>query len=381
MSEYKIISADTHIVEPPDLFEERMDHRFRDRAPRLNVAKNEDGINHHAWFVDGKLMAPLGVTVQTGRRFDDPDTIDWLATWPEIPKAGYEPGEYLKALEEDGLWGGILQPSVGLVWWRIEDSALCTAIQQAYNDWIADFANTYPKRLKGMACINVDNVIEACEELERCRKMGLTGAMVPVYPGPDRLYSHPIHERLWWTAQDLEIPLCLHVGTNRGSGGAVSLSSEVTNLAPSSRATNDYWVRFAMCDMIFAGVFDRFPKLKVGSVEHEMGWIPHWLNNMDFTYRERPVFTDWWKSKSGLTPSEFWHQNMFVTFTEDDLGVELRDKIGVDNMLWGNDYPHAESSWPRSMEFLDRILADMDEIERRKVTSGNVAKLFGFDLD
>ena len=133
--------------------------------------------------------------------------------------------------------------------------------------------------------------------------------------------------------------------------------------------------------MIFAGVFDRFPRLKVGSVEHEMGWIPHWLNNMDFTYRERPVFTDWWKSKSGLIPSEFWHQNMFATFTEDDLGVELRDKIGLDNMLWGNDYPHAESSWPRSMQFLDRILGDMDEIERRKVTSDNTAKLFGFDLE
>ena len=72
---------------------------------------------------------------------------------------------------------------------------------------------------------------------------------------------------------------------------------------------------------------------------------------------------------------------MFATFTEDDLGVELRDRIGVDNMLWGNDYPHAESSWPRSMQFLDRILGDMDEIERRKVTSDNTAKLFGFDLD
>ena len=91
MSEYRIISADTHIVEPPDLFEERMDHRFRDRAPRLNVTKNEDGVNHHAWFVEGKLMAPLGVTVQTGRRFDDPDTIDWLATCRRYQRRGTSP--------------------------------------------------------------------------------------------------------------------------------------------------------------------------------------------------------------------------------------------------------------------------------------------------
>jgi predicted TIM-barrel fold metal-dependent hydrolase len=133
--------------------------------------------------------------------------------------------------------------------------------------------------------------------------------------------------------------------------------------------------------MIFAGVFDRYPKLRVGSVEHEAAWIPHWLKQMDFTYRERPVFTKGWKSKEGLLPSDYWRRNMFVEFMEDDLGVQLRDVIGVDTMLWGSDFPHAESTWPKSRDFLDRMFDGVPESDLRKITAENAARFFGFDLN
>ena len=133
--------------------------------------------------------------------------------------------------------------------------------------------------------------------------------------------------------------------------------------------------------MVFAGIFDRYPDLKVASVEHEMAWIPHWLKQMDFTYRERPVFSKGWRSRQGILPSDYWHRNMFVEFMEDDLGIQLRDIIGVDNMIWGNDFPHAESTWPHSLEFLDRAFDGAPEEDRRKITSGNAAKMFGFSLD
>jgi hypothetical protein len=107
--------------------------------------------------------------------------------------------------------------------------------------------------------------------------------------------------------------------------------------------------------MLFAGVFDRYPRLKVGSVEHEASWIPHWLKQMDFVYTERPVFTKGWKSREGLLPSEYWRRNMFVEFMEDDIGVKLRDYIGVETMLWGSDYPHSEATFPRSQQFLARM--------------------------
>jgi hypothetical protein len=99
---------------------------------------------------------------------------------------------------------------------------------------------------------------------------------------------------------------------------------------------------------------------------------------MDFTYRERPTIRAGWKSRQGLLPSDYWYRNMFVEFMEDDCGIRLRDIIGVDNMLWGNDFPHAESTWPKSREFLDRIFAGTPEEDQRKIVSENAATLFQF---
>jgi len=154
----------------------------------------------------------------------------------------------------------------------------------------------------------------------------------------------------------------------------------LAELTGAGRSTTDYWVRYSLSAMIFAGVFDRYPLLKVGSVEHEAAWIPHWLKQMDFTYVERPVFTKGWKSAEGLMPSDYWKRNMFVEFMEDDLGVQLRDRIGVENMLWGSDYPHAEATFPRSQQFLGRMFAGVPEADLRKITSDNAAKMFGFTL-
>jgi hypothetical protein len=130
--------------------------------------------------------------------------------------------------------------------------------------------------------------------------------------------------------------------------------------------------------MVFAGVFDRHRHLKVGTVEHETAWIPHWLNQMDFTYRERPTFASAWRSREGLLPSDYWHRNMFAEFMEDEVGVRLLSLIGVENLLWDNDFPHAESTWPQSRAFLDRIFASASAEDRRKVTAENAAKLFRF---
>jgi hypothetical protein len=101
--------------------------------------------------------------------------------------------------EEDGVWGSCLQPSQGLFWYRVPDSELLTEVCRVYNDWITDFCKPYPERLKGIAMLNVDDVEEACLELERSKKLGLVGAFIPVSPLPDKPYRHPIYERLWWT--------------------------------------------------------------------------------------------------------------------------------------------------------------------------------------
>ncbi|HJU16044.1 MAG TPA: amidohydrolase family protein [Stellaceae bacterium] len=378
MPSYKLISADSHIVEPPDLYSSRIDARFKNRAPRMERRRTPSGREYDAWVIDGMQVGTLGAVMQAGQRFEDPTQIDFLGVWDDVRKGAYDPAAMLAENEEDGVWGSCLQPSQGLFWYRIPDSELLTEICRVYNDWIADFCKADPARLKGIAMLNVDDVEIGSRELERAKKLGLVGAFIPVSPLPERPYRDPVYDRLWATAQDLSMPLLLHIATNRSGVPGCEFTMDVAALTGAGRSTTDHWVRYSLSAMVFAGVFDRYPRLKVGSVEHETAWIPHWLKQMDFTYRERPVFTKGWKSSEGMLPSEYWRRNMFVEFMEDDLGVQLREHIGVDNMLWGSDYPHAESTWPRSRDFLDRIFVGTSEEERRKITCDNAAKLFGF---
>jgi len=378
MAEYKLISADSHIVEPPDMYAGRIAPKFRDRAPKMERRKTPTGREYDAWVIDGMQVGTLGAVMQAGQRFEDPSQIDFLGVWEDVRKGGYDPHAMIKENEEDDVWWSCLQPSQGLFWYRVPDSELLSAICGAYNDWITDFCKPYPERLKGIGMLNVDDVDEACQELERCKQLGLVGVFIPVSPLPDKPYRHPVYERLWWTAQDADMPLLMHIATNRSGVPGCEFTMNIGELTGAGRSTTDHWVRYSLSAMLFAGVFDRYPRLKVGSVEHETAWIPHWLKQMDFTYRERPVFTKGWKSREGMLPSDYWRRNMFVEFMEDDLGVEMRKHIGVENMLWGSDFPHAESTWPQSKQFLDRIFDGVPEEDRRKITSGNAAKLFGF---
>ncbi|MEE8304667.1 MAG: amidohydrolase family protein [Candidatus Tectomicrobia bacterium] len=380
MAGYKLISADSHIVEPPDMYTSRMASEFRDRAPRMQRQKTPTGRDYDAWFIDDMQVGTLGAVIQAGQRFEDPSAIDFLGVWEDVRKAAYEPDPMLKELAEDGVWGACLQPSQGLFWYRIPDSALLSAICVVYNDWMAEFCRADPQRLKGIGMVNVDDVDEGCQEMERCARLGMVGVFIPVYPLPERPYTHDCYERLWATAQDLQMPLLLHIATNRGGIPGCEFTMDLSELSAMGRSTTDHWVRYSLTAMIFSGVFDRYAQLRVGSVEHELAWIPHWLSQMDFTYRERPMFTKGWRSKEGMLPSDYWHRNMFVEFMEDAVGIQLRHHIGVDNMLWGNDFPHAESTWPQSESFLERIFVDTPAEERRKITSGNAAKMFQFDL-
>jgi len=378
MGEYKVISADTHIVEPPDMYITRIEPRFRNRAPLVERRKTPSGKVYDAWILNGLQVFSVAASAQAGKRFEDQNQIDLLGTWEDVRKAAYDPHEMIKDLEIDGVWGACLQPSQGVNWYRMPDSELLSALCRAYNDWIADFCKPHPERLKGIGCINVDDVEEGCQELERCATLGLVAVFIPTYPLPERPYRHPVYDRFWWTAQDLDMPLLLHIGAYRNGIPGCEDTINLSDMTPSGLSTRDHWVRYSLTAMIFAGVFDRYPRLKVGSVEHEMSWIPYWVKQMDFSYRQRRVFTRAWDFKEGLLPSDYWRRNMFVEFMEDDIGVQHRDIIGVENILWGSDFPHEESTWPKSMEFLDRIFADVPDEDRRKITFENAARIFKF---
>src|SRR5215510_353605 len=177
-----IISGDTHIVEPPDLYTSRMSGKLRTRAPYVKRQKTPEGKESDAWFLGDMQVVTLGTVTQAGQRFEDPEKIDFVGVWEGVREGAYKPEAMVKALEFDGIWGAIVQPSLGLLWYHLEDSELLSALCCVYNDWIADFCRPFSQQLKGIGMLNVDKVDEACSELERCAKLGLAGMFIPVTP-------------------------------------------------------------------------------------------------------------------------------------------------------------------------------------------------------
>jgi predicted TIM-barrel fold metal-dependent hydrolase len=369
MSTYPLISSDSHIIEPADLWETRIDRKFQDRAPRL-VHEGE----FDQWYADGVKFGNIGTNQQAGLRFEAPEKLTAGGSMGTAPAGGFDPHAHVEDMDLDSVAGGVLYPSQGLTVYRLPDSALLSAIFRAYNDWLADFCRPYPHRLKGIAMLNVDDPHDAAGELRRAAEIGLSGAMIPLRPSEHR-YDHPMYEPLWAAANDLEMPLSLHVGTYRWRPGMNPNDSAQDIVEFTNRECD---ARNAVAAMIYSGAFERYPKLRVGVVEFEVAWAPYFLARLDNVYTERAVGRKLPRFKNDMLPSDFFRRNVFISFQEDDLGIQLRSSIGVENLMWGSDYPHAESTFPKSREIVERILKDVPEREQAMIAGGNAARLYRF---
>jgi predicted TIM-barrel fold metal-dependent hydrolase len=367
-----VLSSDSHVFEPPDLWTRRIDAPFRDRAPRMERIDGADQLVVEAQ----QVVSGIGLISNAGARFAAPETISAQGRFEDVPAGGYDPHQHLKDMALDGVAGEVLYPSQGLFYFKIADSALMSAIFRAYNDWLAEFCRTDPRRLKGIAMVNLDDVAEGVRELERAARLGLAGAMITEYPLEDRRYDQPEYEPFWAAAQALGMPLSLHTATRRQ--GKVRGFGTKTLRDASSRATKAFYPAISMCDMIFSGVFERYPRLTLAIVEFELAWAPHMLASMDYTYRERHEEAIY-RFKDDMRPSDFFHRNVVLSFQEDAIGIRLRDAIGVDNMMWGSDYPHSESTFPESRRILGEILAGVPAEEQARIVGGNTARVYRFE--
>jgi predicted TIM-barrel fold metal-dependent hydrolase len=182
----------------------------------------------------------------------------------------------------------------------------------------------------------------------------------------------------------VDVPLSLHIGTYRANPrrdaapvipGAQSASAKP---AQTGFATADHWVRQALGDMIFSGVFERFPALRVVSAEHEVGWLPFFVERMDYTYTQRA--TKGLRFANGALPSDFVRLNVWVQFCEDPSAAAVAQSVGSDRVLWGSDYPHSEGLFPKSREvFADRT-SPLDDVARERIGTHNAAALYGISI-
>ncbi len=368
-------SADSHVIEPPDLWSSRIERKYRHRAPRLVSSETGDW-----WFVDGlRTMSVTGGT-EIGVRFEQPEKLRRESRFAEVVKGAYDTAARLKDMEQDGVAGEVVYPTLALNMWRHPDSELLTALFRCYTDWVAEFSRDSKGLVRAAAPINLDDIDEGVRSMEHAARHGAAAAMISVFPPEERWYGHPMYDRVWAAAQDLDLAISLHVGTNRTLPPAPMKDRTGPFLFPTPglQVTVAHWVQVSLADMIFSGVFQRYPALRVVSVEHDVAWAPHFLTTMDYIYTQKPRRPEWTRFKNEAIPSDFFHRNVFITFQEDTVGTRLRDVIGVENLMWGSDYPHPESTFPRTRQVLARVFAGVPEAEVEKIVYGNVSRVFRF---
>jgi len=226
--------------------------------------------------------------------------------------------------------------------------------------------------MAGLPLISLYDPKAGAQELARCARMGLKGAMIWCSPPADQPYSSEIYDPFWARAQELGMPISLHAITGMGWESQWSFSDRYMRATVLSHE-----IERSFSVLIFSGVLDRFPELKIVSAENNCGWLPYYLQRMDRTF-ERGRYAAGFKL--GLKPSEYFRRQMYCTYIDDYVGVANRHFIGVDKLMWSSDYPHQASSWPHSQQVVARDFKEASADDRFRITRGNVAELYGFAL-
>jgi predicted TIM-barrel fold metal-dependent hydrolase len=362
-NKFFIVSADTHANEPANLWRERIDAKFKDRLPRIEVDAN--GVR---WSV----MEGFRPQKLRDSKFQGEDLIR--------SKAGAEPEERLRDLHADGVDAEVIFPNKGLSMWATTDPVFANAMCKVYNEWAWEVFGPYNHALSPVACVATGDLDGAIAEIERTAALGFRGFTLPCKPnwGPHdaeaRNYNLPEFDRLWACVQATGKPVTFHVSTGRdpraarGNGGAV-INYVAHSLAPTIEP---------VANLCASGVLERFPGIKFAAIEAGIGWVPWALTAMDEAYQKHHM---WAFPKLKALPSEYFKAHGFASFQEDAPGLELLERFGLeDNFLWANDYPHHEGTWPHSAEAIERTMSGLTDGQRAKVLGLNAARLFGFDL-
>ena len=360
-NKYLMISADCHANEPATLWAERIDKQYRERVPR--VVTDDKGVQ---W------------RVSEGHRPDRLRLSDLEGEDQTRAKAGADPQDRLRDHALDGIDGEAIFPNKGLSMWATPDPVFAQAQCRVWNEWAWETFGPYVDRLSPAAALATGDLEGSIKEVQRVAKQGfrfLTLPCKPIWGGHDvehPNYNLPTFDPLWAAIQDADLGVTFHVSTGRdpraarGNGGAV-INYVSHSLAPTIEP---------VANLCASGVLERFPRLRFATIEAGIGWIPWMLGAMDEAYLKHHF---WVRPKLEKLPSEYFRQHGFASFQEDRPGLDLAERHDiVDNIMWGNDYPHHEGTWPHSAQAIERTMGGLSDGARAKVLGLNAARFFGF---
>jgi predicted TIM-barrel fold metal-dependent hydrolase len=377
--DYRVISADCHVDLPwlpPDLFTSQASAAMRERMPFVT-----DGPKGPVWVSKkGNQFGLVNGMGSAGREYV-PGQIhrsDRMASTGlyDDGRRGIrrltDPDLRLKDQARDGVQAEVLYGILGTSD-RLQDPEAAVEMMRIYNEWLAGFCATHPDRYAGLACIPSLSIDAAVTEIERVAKRGVArGIEIANSHDMPRLWD-PVWEPVWRAAATAGLPVHFHtIGAKRADWSA--MPPRVQRVAFATHITGfQLHMADVLMSVIFAGVLERYPNLKLVIGESGIGWIPYVLDRMDLEREDQFKDLD-----LTMRPSEYWRRQCKATYQSDRIGVALLEELGPETIMWGSDFPHPDGVWPDSQEFIQKELGHLAPATRRKVVCENAGRLYGF---
>jgi uncharacterized protein len=357
-----IISADSHITEPPGCYVDRIDHKYKDTAPHM---VHDDKIGD-IFVIDGmKKPIPMGLIAAAGQ--DAKDLKMFGAKFEELHRGGWDPEARMADQKRDGVDAEVIYPTVGMLLCNHADYDYKKACFDAYNLWIAEYCAAHPDRLIGLGQTAMRSVEEGIEDVRKMKGLGLRGVMLPGNPQVAD-YDDPIYDPFWQATVDMDMPISFHILTSK-QDSFKARGPRINGFLSIIRGNQDLIGMF-----IYGGVFMRNPSLKLVCVEADAGWVPHFMYRADHAYKRHRS----WMMKSELEkmPSEYFREHVYTTFQDDYIAFQMKDLCNVQRLMWANDFPHSDSTWPWSQDVLAEQTKNLSPIEKDQILHDNVAELY-----
>jgi predicted TIM-barrel fold metal-dependent hydrolase len=366
MTTTPVIDADGHVLEPRDAW------AHLDPSIRPRIETDERGLDHVIVGDDDVFVAKLG---QMGTPGTDVST---GATEPfplERARPGaFDPAARLVDMDAEEIDVAVLYPTIGLGFWGISDPAAAVAVARAYNDWLAGYCSAAPDRLHGAAMVPFQSPDDAVHELRRAREeLGMVAAFVRPNPCLGRSIVDAAYEAFWATAEELGMAVGVHEGFQLA---VPPLGSDRTprNVLVLHAVSHSFEQMFACAQLVAEGVLDRHPDLRVVFLEAGGGWVPYWLARLDHQVDSYAGYAP----RMRLTPSEYFARQCWVSFEIDEETLPaLAPFVGPDRIVWGSDYPHADSTFPGALAELRATIAPLSYPVQQQILSANAATLYG----
>ncbi len=368
-----LVSVDDHVVEPPDVFEGRLSKKAAEKAPRVESLEG----GRDVWMFEGHALPNVGLNAVAGR-VPEEYGLDALS-FSQMRPGCYDIHERIRDMNANGMLGSLNFPSIagftGQLFYTCDDKEIALELLHAYNDWhVDDWCGTYPGRMIPLSIPPLWDVELMAAEVRRMAEKGCHA--VTFSENPEKLGFPSWHSDHWdpflRACEEAGTVICVHIGS--------SSETVITAMdAPIDTMITLQPMNIVKCaaDLVWSPVFRKFPNLKIALSEGGIGWVPYFLERIDYVYQHHHVWTN--QDFGDKLPSQVFNENILTCFIDDAAGMEVRHHLNPNHIHWECDYPHSDSTWPTSPETAMKYLHGLPEDDINRITHLNAMENFKFD--